>query len=255
MKIKKILKGIACGCVSAVLLCSTACGYFQHIGVPEVKWVELSDVERAISYNGAIYRENSDIMEGTWARGDYFLNYSQGYNTPLAYNQILGRNLVYTSAMDKEEIVLYVYGAVAWHAFYVKEGFELPNIETTKIGKVFLQYGSDDKINDKFADRVYVDIDDSDLILYDLVEEELLPVAGKYCYIDCYLELEGYEFLQVGQMYVYNYEGEIYLSIGDNRGLGLDAEQKMQKAKSEYQQAFMDAYTKLNAIREEKIAK
>lgn len=255
MKGKKMVKAIAACLLTVVSLSATACGYFQHIGVPEVKWVELSDVERAISYNGAIYRENSDITEGTWFRGDYFLNYSQGYNTPLAYNQIFGRNLVYTSAMDKEEMVLYVYGAVAWHAFYVKEGFELPNIETTKIGKVFLQYGSDDKINDKFADRVYVDIDDSDLILYDLVEEELLPVAGKYRYIDCYLELEGYEFLQVGQMYVYNYEGEIYLSIGDNRGVEPDAEEKMQKVKPEYQQAFMDAYTKLNAIREEKMAK
>ena len=250
MKIKKILKAIVCGCIAAVLLCLTACGYFMYMGTPEVKWIELSDSEQAISYNGAIYRayEEPGMSLGLQQNcfvGEYFLNFSQGYKTPLAYNQILARFPVYVSAMDEEEMVLYVWGAVAWQQFYVKEGFVLPDMETATIVKMFLQDGSDFMHdNPIIANRCYIGEYAGGCTLYDIVEKEVIEIKGKFV-STCYLELEGYEYLQAGQMYVYDSEDTLYLCIGENKG------HEMHKIKLEYQGMFRNTIEKLNAMQEE----
>ena len=249
MKVKKILKGIACGCISAVLLSSTACGYFMYIGTPEVKWVELSDGTKGISYNGAIYRAYESPGMGLGLQpnnsdGEYHLNFAQGYKIPLAYNQILGRFPVYVSAMDEEEMVLYVWGAVAWHQLYVKEGFELPDMETTTIVNMFLLDGWE-FISDelKIADRYYIDEYAGGCTLYDMVEEEAAERKGRY--VDaCYLELEGYEYLQA-QLSVYEVEDTLYLCFSEYRY------DEMHEIKPEYQEMFRNALETFEAIVEE----
>lgn len=243
MKRKKVFKLFAVGCILLVLLLSTSCGFRECAGKPEMKWTTLPSGEKAMVYKGSTYIRNRDIVED-YLYGDYFVNFEER-TVVAAVTTIFARYAIYISTMDTENMILQnrVVGGIF---YYVKEGFELPDIENTKINRIFLQEGCYDAMSE--ARRKYIDSYGGGLMLHEIVEanERVLeepPYVGT-----CFLELEGYAYLKVGQISVREAEGELYLCIGEDRH-GVENRHdayKCYKLKDEYQESFRNAINELN---------
>lgn len=245
MTIKKVCKLFAIGCILPLLLLSTSCGYIECAGKPEIKWITLPSGEEAMVYKGSTYIKNENIKLDEFY-GGYFANFEE-LEVVAAESTIFGRYPIYASKTDGETMFLRreVTGFIAYR-YYVKEGFELPDVENTKINRIFLQEGWYD-LDSTEARRKYIDSYGGGLTLYEIVEENE-SILEKNRVGTCYLELEGYAYLKVGQINVYEAEGELYLCIGEDRH-GVENRRdtyKCYKLKDEYQESFRNAINELN---------
>ena len=244
MKIKGVFKVFLSCCISMTLLFSTACGDIEYYwGKPEVEWFKSSNGEVVVVYNGSHYVRNENIIEDSF-QGEYFSNFEEREVVAafVSYMVIFGRLPMYISTMDSENVVLQIQGIGAM-SYYVKEGFELPNIENTKISRIFLQKGSYDAEYSTCC-REYIDAYEGGLTLYEIVEENASMLEGEFVGT-CYLELEGYEYLKVGQFSVREEENQLYFCIGENRKKTEEG-YLCYKIKDEYQEVFRDAINELN---------
>lgn len=242
MKIKKVCKLFAVGCILPVLLLSTSCGFRECAGKPEMKWTTLPSGEKAMVYKGSTYIHNRDIVEDN-LYGDYFANFEE-LEVVAAKSTIFGRYPVYASRTDGETMILHSQG-IGGMFYYVKEGVELPDIENTKINRIFFQKGWYDAMSE--ARRKYIDSYGGGLTLYEIVEANE-SILEENRVGTCYLELEGYAYLKVGKIFVYEAEGELYLCIGEDRH-GVENRYdayKCYKLKDEYQESFKNAINELN---------
>ena len=227
-----------------ILLLSTACGYKEYAGVPKIKTIELSNGEIAISYNGSIYRKNEEITSDNIS-GEYFLNFEDREVVAVWNYMWLGKLPIYRSTMDTEKMILQVQEIGATPSYYVKEGFELPDIENTEINKVFLQESMYDAEYGN-ACREYIDIYEGGLTLYEIVETNESMIEDQ-CVETCFLELEDYEYLKVGQISVYEADEQLYFCIGEDR-TKTEAGYLCHKIKSEYQEVFRNAINQFNSM-------
>ena len=199
--------------------------------------------ERIITYDGKEYRYEIEIYQDC-ADAVYFANYEDRILIGQAGNFGCAGLPVYFSTKDKERKLIH-YHVIGGAFYYLEVGVELPDIFASDISALFLQNEMYDSLVQ--AQREYVSID-SGKKFFDLIEEVPQEIEGQIKYA-CFLELEGFEFLKVGQFYVCESNNILYLRVNEEK-FGIGDEAKYYEIKDEYQEAFKIAMERLEAREE-----
>lgn len=239
MRRKSIFKQIVLvGLILLLSIFSTSCGW-EYLGYPVIDLESDSNGNVFLVYEGSKYYRTDEIGEDPFVC-TYFLNYEEREIIGANEVFVLGRLPVYVSPKDEEKMVIEVR-VIGGPGYFIKEGFELPDIENSIIDKIFLQSGHYD-IDNGDAKRSYIDDYGGDLRLHDIVELEQNVIDGQLHYY-CYLELENFDFLKIGKYSIIENENCLYL----RHELGNPYEEDIYyRIKDEYQETFRNAINELN---------
>lgn len=188
-----------------------------------------------IIYNGHCYIYSDDKISYC------FTPATENFN-PRNYaddTKIVGRSTYFTSIHtawenDFGDNVLQAYGLGAWHAYYFKEGFELPNYKTLAIDELFFKGESIVKFSNQ---QVFWD---------DIVDLENLIISDAFpeYYDACYGTILNYDCILFGGYHVNVIDGEVFIQIPEYK------ETTYGRVRDEYQPYFTNAIKELESNNE-----
>ena len=183
-----------------------------------------------IVYNDNLYIYSNDKFESCFTPATETFN-PRNYEDD---NVLLGRTVYLNSIhsaweSDFGDNVLQDYGLGAWHGYYFKVGFELPDYKTLVIDEIFLKGES------------VVRFSNEEVLFSDIVDEEVMLQIDTFpqYYEACYATCKDYDSILLGGYHINIINGEVYIEIPEY------GSNKYARVRDKYQKNFTDIIDKI----------